>query len=106
MQIPLGIFASSPELQQSGSTGQCSLTALGPMLISLASANETNPLVCAIVSYSGIKQVVVEFDRAMNSLVISRPGKESIQLVLSAPWLLNYCSVCSAVMSNDLVVQG
>ena len=49
VQIPIGIYASSTDLQQSGSTGQCSLTALGPMLISLSSANETIPLVQAIV---------------------------------------------------------
>ena len=42
--------ASSTDLQKSGSTGQCSLTALGPMLCSLASSNDTIPLVCAVVS--------------------------------------------------------
>ena len=49
VQIPIGIYASSTDLQQSGSTGQCSLTALEPMLISLALSNEAIPLVCAIV---------------------------------------------------------
>ena len=49
VQISIGIFASSTDLQQSGSTIQGSLTALGPMLFSLTSANETIPLVSAIV---------------------------------------------------------
>ena len=45
VQIPMGMSASSTDLQQSGSTGQCSLTALGLMLVSLASVNKTIPLV-------------------------------------------------------------
>ena len=49
VQIPIKISASSTDLKQSSSTGQCILTALGPMLILLASENETIPLVCAIV---------------------------------------------------------
>ena len=49
VQIPIWIYGSSTDLQQSGSTGQCSLTALGPMQISLSSANETLPLVQVIV---------------------------------------------------------
>ena len=48
-EIPIGISACSTDLQQSGSKGQCSLTALRPMLISLASVNETIPLFFAIV---------------------------------------------------------
>ena len=49
VQIPIRIPAISTDLELSSSTGQCILTALGTMLISLASANETIPLVCAIV---------------------------------------------------------
>ena len=39
VQIPIKISASSTDLQQSGSTGQCSLTAFGPILILLAIAH-------------------------------------------------------------------
>ena len=49
VQIQIGISASSTDLQQSGSTGQGSLTALEQMLISLAPANETISLGCAIL---------------------------------------------------------
>ena len=49
IQIPIVISARSTNLQQSGGKGQCSLTALRPMVILLASANETIPLVPAIV---------------------------------------------------------
>ena len=49
MQIPMGIYASSTDLHKLGSTRQYSLTALGPILFSLPLANETIPLVCAIV---------------------------------------------------------
>ena len=52
-KIPIRICASSTDLQQSSSTGQCRLTALGPMLISLASSNEIIPLVCTIVERMG-----------------------------------------------------
>ena len=42
-------LAQCTELPQPSSTGQCTLTALGPILLSLPSANETIPSVRAIV---------------------------------------------------------
>ena len=49
VQISLGISASFTDRHRPSITGQCSVTALGLRLYSLPSANETNPLVCAMV---------------------------------------------------------
>ena len=84
VQIPIGISVSSTDLQQSGSTGQCSLTAFGPMLISLASAKETIPLVRAIVCrpdlhtfFSSQGRLGMSRDQFWSLLILHRKSAEN-----------------------------
>ena len=81
MQIPIGISASSTNLQQSGSTGHYSLIALGLMLVSLASVNKTIPLVYTIV------------------LVIT-PYKDKSDVYLTIQTMNSKSCVTSSVYSN------
>ena len=58
VQLPIGISTSSTDLTWPSSTGQSTMTALGPILFSLPSANEKISSVRAIVWHTDLSSTL------------------------------------------------